>query len=153
MLAKIGVLAATFLVGGCGAIQPVTHAQTDGTLCSLYGVAKGQHKDRVHAEIQKRELIPDQYWEDVNAGRLTVGMPVCAIRAAVGRTTSGSGSVNERLFSELEAGAFGHPSSDRLYTHYRKPGYDLPRVNYIPTLGGVDKLDLVRMDGVHRPVK
>ena len=85
MFIRISVLAAMVLVAGCGAIQPVTHAQTDGALCSLYGFAKGQHKDRIFAEIQKRELVPDQHWEDVNAGRLTVGMPVCAIRAAAGR--------------------------------------------------------------------
>lgn len=85
MIRVVSVLVAMLLVAGCGAIQPVTHAQTDGALCSLYGIAKGQHRDRIYAEIQRRELIPDQYWEGVNAGRLTVGMPVCAIRAAAGR--------------------------------------------------------------------
>jgi len=83
MLMRISVLAAVFLVGGCGAIQPVTHAQSDGALCSLYGAAAGQHKDRVLAEIQRRGLMPDEYWEDVNASRLTVGMPMCAIRAVL----------------------------------------------------------------------
>ena len=153
MFRVVGVLGVMLLLAGCGAIQPVTHAQTDGSLCSLYGFAKGQHKDRVYAEIQRRELIPDQYWEDVNAGKLTVGMPVCAIRAAIAHTSSGGGSVSDRPFSVLEAGAFGRPSSDRLYAPYRKSAYDLPRFTYIPSLGGVDKLDLVRMDGVNLPVK
>ena len=83
MLMRISVLASVFLVGGCGAIQPVTHAQTDGALCSLYGAATGQHRDRVFAEIQSRGLMPDEYWDDVNASRLTVGMPTCAVRAVL----------------------------------------------------------------------
>ena len=29
--------------------------------------------------------MPDEYWEDVNANRLTVGMPVCAVRAVLAR--------------------------------------------------------------------
>ncbi len=83
MFIRISVLAAMVLVGGCGAIQPVTHAQTDGALCSLYGAATGQHRDRVFAEIQSRGLMPDQYWEAVNANRLAVGMPICAVRAVL----------------------------------------------------------------------
>ena len=87
MLIRISVLAAMFLVAGCGAVQPVTHAQTDGALCSLYGAATGKHRDRVFAEIERRGLMPDQFWEDVNANRLTVGMPTCAVRAVLARNS------------------------------------------------------------------
>lgn len=122
MIRVVSVLVAMLLVAGCGIIQPVTHAQTDGALCSLYGIAKGQHRDRIYAEIQRRELIPDQYWEDVSAGRLTVGMPVCAIRAAAGREAVGMhseyGITSSYATRQKSAGAFRPPGGGA----FRLPG-------------------------------
>ena len=142
MIRVVSVLVAMLLVAGCGVIQPVTHAQTDGALCSLYGIAKGQHRDRIYAEIQNRELIPDQYWEDVDAGRLTVGMPVCAIRAAAGREAvrmhSEYGITSSYANGHKSAGAY-RPALDGEYRPSRDGWYRPPLDGaYRPPRDGVN---------------
>ena len=79
---NISVLATMILTVGCAVTRPVPQTLTDDALCSAYGVVSGQYRDRVKAEIQRRKLIPDVYWKDINANNVTVGMPKCAVQAA-----------------------------------------------------------------------
>ena len=83
----ISVVASTIAVAGCATVRPAPQAFSDAALCNAYASATGEYEDRIYAEIVERELIPDQYWEDVRANKVTAGMPECAVLAVSGRTS------------------------------------------------------------------
>lgn len=55
--------------------------------------------------------MPDEYWEDVNANRLTVGMPVCAVRAILARGSVPMG----RDYSRISSFTGNHTATEGAY--------------------------------------